>query len=134
MRNSKIGKEDHDTRYNLGIAYKEMGLLEEAIHEFLISSKDDSKYFDSAGLLGICFREKGMHEEALNWFNKALKYPGRKKDEYLSIKYELVLTHQLNEELEQALKYAGEIYKKEPEFRNITQIIDNLKKAGFFLT
>ncbi|MEN8223234.1 MAG: tetratricopeptide repeat protein, partial [Acidobacteriota bacterium] len=43
----KIGQEDFDTRYNLGIAYKEMGLLEEAIHEFLISSKHPSKFFDS---------------------------------------------------------------------------------------
>ena len=55
----KIGHEDYDTRYNLGIAYKEMGLLEEAIHEFLISAKHPLKFFDSAGLLGICFREKG---------------------------------------------------------------------------
>ena len=72
----KIGQEDYDTRYNLGIAYKEMGLIEEAIHEFLISSKHPLKFFDSAGLLGICFREKGMMDESIGWFEKALATPG----------------------------------------------------------
>ena len=72
----KIGQEDYDTRYNLGIAYKEMGLIEEAIHEFLIASKHPLKFFDAAGLLGICFRDQGMFEESINWFEKALESHG----------------------------------------------------------
>jgi tetratricopeptide (TPR) repeat protein len=125
----KIGKEDYDTRYNLGIAYKEMGLLEEAIHEFLISSKHPLKFFDSAGLLGMCFREKGMYSEAISWFEKAAEVPNRKRDEYLAVNYEMVLTYRLQENYESAKKYAEAILKIEPNFRNITEIYEDIKKV-----
>jgi tetratricopeptide (TPR) repeat protein len=114
----KIGQEDYDTRYNLGIAYKEMGLLEEAIHEFLISAKHPSKFFDSAGLLGMCFREKGLFGEAINWFEKALDTPDRSAQEYLAIKYELVITLKLKEDFRQALRITAEILKQDPNYRD----------------
>jgi tetratricopeptide (TPR) repeat protein len=123
----KIGHEDYDTRYNLGIAYKEMGLIEEAIHEFLISSKHPLKFFDSAGLLGICFREKGMMDESINWFEKALETPDRKDDEYNAVKYELVQTAKLKEDFLYAKKLAFEILKKDPKYRNIKEVFEELK-------
>ncbi|HNX97915.1 MAG TPA: tetratricopeptide repeat protein, partial [Candidatus Aminicenantes bacterium] len=123
----KIGREDYDTRYNLGIAYKEMGLIEEAIHEFLISAKHPLKVFDSAGLLGICFRDKGMLDEAINWFEKALGTPDRKEEEYKAVKYELVLTARLKEDFPYAMKLASDILKQDPTYRNIREISDEMK-------
>jgi len=121
----KIGQEDFDTRYNLGIAYKEMGLLEEAIHEFLISSKHPTKFFDSAGLLGMCFREKGLMDDAITWFSKALEKEGRKKEEYLAVKYELIVTYKLKENYKAALGVIDDISSTNPGYRDITE----LKKA-----
>ncbi|MFC2140717.1 tetratricopeptide repeat protein [Acidobacteriota bacterium] len=123
----KIGQEDYDTRYNLGIAYKEMGLLEEAIHEFLISAKHPSKFFDSAGLLGMCFREKGMFGEAINWFEKALDTPERRTQEYLAIKYELVITLKLKEDYRQALKFTVDILKEDPNYRDGRAVLQELR-------
>jgi len=123
----KIGQEDFDTRYNLGIAYKEMGLLEEAIHEFLISSKHPSKFFDSAGLLGMSFREKGMFGEAINWFEKALATPDRRTQEYLAIKYELVITLKLKEDYRQALRLTAEILKEDPNYRDGRSLFQELR-------
>ena len=123
----KIGQEDYDTRYNLGIAYKEMGLIEEAIHEFLISSKHPLKFFDSAGLLGICFREKGMMDEAMGWFEKALAMPGRKDDEYNAVKYEMVQTARLKEDFATARRLAAEILKKDPGYRDIKAVIAEMQ-------
>lgn len=126
----KIGTEDYDTRYNLGIAYKEMGLIEEAIHEFLISSKHPLKFFDSAGLLGMCFREKGMNEEAVTWFERALETDDRQKEEYLAIKYELVLTFKLKEDYENALKYIEEIRGEDRDYRDIAQLSQEIKSLS----
>jgi len=126
----KIGKEDYDTRYNLGIAYKEMGLLEEAIHEFLISSKHPVKFFDSAGLLGMCFREKGMFSEAINWFDKALKTPSRRMEEYLAVKYELVMTHKQSGDYTEAKKMLVEILKESPQYRNAVQLYQEIKSLA----
>ncbi len=125
----KIGQDDYDTRYNLGIAYKEMGLLDEAIHEFLISSKHPLKLFDSAGLLGICFREKGMYSESINWFKKALGLPDRQKDEYLNIKYELISCYEFSDDIESAKELANEINEINSEFRDIKQIYEKLMRG-----
>ncbi len=122
----KIGQEDYDTRYNLGIAYKEMGLLEEAIHEFLISSKHPSKFFDSAGLLGMCFREKGLMDDAINWFRKALEEKGRKSEEYLAVKYELITSYKIKEDYQSALEVAENISKLKPNYRDIEELIKSL--------
>ena len=123
----KIGHADYDTRYNLGIAYKEMGLIEEAIHEFLISSKHPLKFFDSAGLLGICFREKGMMDESIGWFEKALQTSDRKDDEYNAVKYELVQTAKLKEDYLYAKKLAFEILKRDPNYRDIKAVFEELR-------
>lgn len=123
----KIGTEDYDTRYNLGIAYKEMGLIEEAIHEFLISSKHPLKFFDSAGLLGMCFREKGMNEEAIAWFERALETRDRQKEEYLAIKYELVQTLKLKEDYERSLEYISEIRGEDQDYRDIAQLYEEIR-------
>ncbi len=124
----KIGQEDFDTRYNLGIAYKEMGLLEEAIHEFLISAKQPIKFFDSAGLLGMCFREKGMFDDAINWFQKALNTPERRDEEYLAIKYELLLCYRLKEDIQPAIKMVVEIRKVNPNYRDIDRLYHEISK------
>jgi tetratricopeptide (TPR) repeat protein len=123
----KIGQEDYDTRYNLGIAYKEMGLIEEAIHEFLIASKHPLKFFDAAGLLGICFRDQGMFEESINWFEKALEGPDRKEEDYKAVKYELILTARLKEDYLYAKKLAAEILSKDPNYRDIKEIYEDVK-------
>ncbi len=125
----KIGQEDYDTRYNLGIAYKEMGLLEEAIHEFMISSKHPLKLFDSAGLLGICFRAKGMYSESINWFKKALSIPERKDDEYLNIKYELISCYELSDDIESAKELVSEILEIDPNLRDIQEINNKLNRG-----
>jgi tetratricopeptide (TPR) repeat protein len=126
----KIGTEDYDTRYNLGIAYKEMGLIEESIHEFLISSKHPLKFFDSAGLLGMCFRDKGMYEEAIAWFERALETVGRQKEEYLAIKYELVQTLKAKEDYERALTYIKEIRGEDRDYRDIAQLHAEIKSLA----
>ena len=123
----KIGQEDYDTRYNLGIAYKEMGLIEEAIHEFMIAAKHPLKFFDAAGLLGICFRDQGMFEESINWFEKALEVQDRKEDDYKAVKYELILTAKLKEDYLYAKKLAAEIMNKDSNYRNIKEIYEEIK-------
>ena len=123
----KIGREDVDTRYNLGIAYKEMGLLEEAIHEFLITSKHPTKIFDSAGLLGMCFMEKGMLSEAAGWYEKALETPDRSPEEYLAIKYDLMMVYRSKDDFNSAVRVIEEILSADPNYRNVGQLLQELR-------
>ena len=85
----QLGKEDYDTRYNLGIAYKEMGLVDEAIAEFQLAAKDENRILECSSMLGICFLEKGMPKLAIKWFEKGLAAPGRSDEEYQGLRYDL---------------------------------------------
>jgi tetratricopeptide (TPR) repeat protein len=59
-----LSPEDYDTHFNLGIAYREMGLLDEAIGEFQLASKDIDHLVECCSMLGICFLDKGLPELA----------------------------------------------------------------------
>ncbi len=122
-----IGKEDYETRYNLGIAYKEMGLLDEAINEFLISVKSDDKAFESSILLANCFAEKGFFDQAVIWFNRALEVKGKKPEDYLAVKYELAYVHEKLQNWSEAFRLYNEIQKSDPTFRDVSQKILVLK-------
>lgn len=122
-----IGKEDYETRYNLGIAYKEMGLLDEAINEFLISVKSEDKAFESSVLLGNCFAEKGFYEQAILWFNRALEIKGKKTEDYIAVKYELASIHEKIQNWSEAFRLYNEIQKSDPTYRDVSQKILVLK-------
>lgn len=124
---AQIGKEDYETRYNLGIAYKEMGLLDEAINEFLISAKSEDKAFESSVLLGHCFAEKGLFEQAISWFNRALEIKGKKHEDYTAVKYEMASIHEKIQNWSEAFRLYNEIQKSDPTYRDVSQKILVLK-------
>ena len=99
----QLGHEDYETRYNLGIAYKEMGLVDEAIGEFQLAARDEARFLDCASMLGLCFLEKGMPEVAITWFERGLEAPGRNEEEYLGLRLELARALEAAGDRDQAL-------------------------------
>jgi tetratricopeptide (TPR) repeat protein len=75
----------------------------------------------------MCFREKGMFGEAINWFEKALDTPERRTQEYLAIKYELVITLKLKEDYRQALRFTVDILKEDPNYRDGRAVLQELR-------
>jgi tetratricopeptide (TPR) repeat protein len=61
----EIGDTDLETRYNLGIAYKEMGLLEEAMKEFRIAARKADLRVGATTLLADVMADRGDVESAL---------------------------------------------------------------------
>ena len=84
-----LSPEDYDTHYNLGIAYQEMGLVDEAIGEFQLAAKDSRYLVECCSLLAGCFRSKGYPELAVHWYERGLASPSVREDERLGLLYEL---------------------------------------------
>ncbi len=84
-----LSPEDHDTHFDLGIAYREMGLLDEAIGEFQLAAKDPGFLVTCASMLGLCFLEKGLPELAVKWYRRGLEAPGISEEEQLGLLYDL---------------------------------------------
>jgi tetratricopeptide (TPR) repeat protein len=125
----QLGKEDYDTRYNLGIAYKEMGLLDEAIAEFQLAAKDEARLLECSSMLGICFMEKGMPKLAVKWFEKGLKAPGRSEEEYAGLRYDLAMAYEADGETKKALSLFTDLYGQDANFRDVAAKVRELRGA-----
>ncbi len=126
----QLDAEDHDTHYNLGIAYKEMGLIDEAIGEFQIASKDPKRTVECCSMLGLCFLEKGMPQLAIKWYNKGLEVPEITEDEHIGLLYELASAHVEVGDTTQAHKTFVEIYGVNSNYRDVAERIKQLENVS----
>ncbi len=124
---SELGEQDSETRYNLGIAYKEMGLIEDAIREFKISLKDPEKVLRSANMLAMCYLEKKLYPLAIQEFKKVVAAVPPSDDGYLGAKCDLADAYIKNKDYVQALQLYTEIHSQDPDFRDVAKKVDIIK-------
>jgi pilus assembly protein FimV len=125
----QLDSEDYDTHYNLGIAYKEMGLIDEAIGEFQLASKDPRRAVECASMLGLCFLEKGMPQLAIKWYRKGLEMPEISEEEHVGLLYDLGAAYQEVGDTENAQKSFMEIYGMNSNYRDIVSRIKQVDDA-----
>jgi tetratricopeptide (TPR) repeat protein len=126
----ELGEEDFETRYNLGIAYREMGLLEDAIREFQIASKDPKKTIQSSSMLALCYMDKKLYHLAIEEFKKIVEPMAPTDYGYLEAKCDLADAYVKNKEQDVALKLYKEISAQNPNFKDVANKISILDKLG----
>ena len=84
---------DAQTHYDLGVAFKEMGLFDEALNELRQAGEDNSFRLASLILQGACLREKGELKAAEELL-RALLNPEFSGEDVRAVKYELALVYQ----------------------------------------
>jgi len=133
----EMGAEDEDleTHYNLGIAFREMGLLEEAISEFqkVAKANEKGKAFRYAmqccTLLGLAFMEKGQPSIAAIWYERALRTPGVDAESTLALRYDLGVAQESANDLDAALKSFSQVYAVNIDYRDVADRIAALQKT-----
>ncbi len=104
---SKISQEieesDVETHYNLGIAYKEMGLLDEAIQEFVLTSRFLNKAYDSYTMIASCLTEKKEWDKALEFYKRALQMPDISKEKVAGTYLEMGYLYENMNDIDNAL-------------------------------
>jgi tetratricopeptide (TPR) repeat protein len=134
----EMGAEDEDleTHYNLGIAFREMGLLEEAISEFqkVAKATDHGKAFrytmQCSTLLGLAFMEKGQPGIAAIWYERALLTPDMDPESILALRYDLGVAQESAGDLEAALKSFSQVYAANIDYRDVAERIAALQKPA----
>lgn len=124
---AEVAAEDAETHYNLGIAYKEMGLVDDAIREFQTSRKDQQYTVNSLSMLGLCYMDKGMFSLAIDAFKNALNRIAGQDETYWSTKYDLAAAHEKNGEVDKAFDIFTEIYGWNSTFRQVDEKINLIK-------
>ena len=125
-----LSAEDYDTHFNLGIAYREMGLLDEAIGEFQLAAKDERYIVDSSSLLGICFLEKGLPELAVRSYRKGLASPSISEDATLGLLYDMGTAYLTLGDSAAAYKTFVEVYGLNSHYRDVSTMLQELKAQG----
>jgi hypothetical protein len=125
--------EDPETHYNLGIAFREMGLLDEAIGELqkACQSFDHGKPFSQImqayTWLAQCFLEKGVPEAAVRWYDKALNVPGLDGETRVALHYELASAYETAGDKPSALHHFMDVYGSNIDYRDVAERIKALK-------
>jgi len=126
-------EEDCETHYNLGVAFREMGLLDEAIGEFqkVCQAADRGKTFSQLmqayTWLAQCFLDKGVPEAAVRWYERALKLPNLDGDTCLALHYELASSYEAANNRPAALNHFLEVYGSNIDYRDVAERIKALK-------
>jgi tetratricopeptide (TPR) repeat protein len=126
-------QEDPETHYNLGVAFREMGLLDEAIAELqkVCQIIDRGHSFphvmQTYTWLAQCFLDKDVPEAAIRWYQKALKLPGIDEDTRTALNYELAAAHESAGDKTSALKHFLDVYGSNIDYRDVAERIKSLK-------
>jgi pilus assembly protein FimV len=126
-------EEDPETHYNLGVAFREMGLLDEAIGELqkVCQSIDRGHQFphviQAYTWLAQCFLDKGVPEVAARWYEKALKIPGIDQEGRTALHYELASALELAGNKPAALNNFLEVYSANIDYRDVSERIKALR-------
>lgn len=115
----QVSDEDSDTHYDLGIAYREMGLLDDAMAEFKTAMRSREKEVLCHMMIGICQVEKGLIGEAINQFKTGLYVEGITERETIALYFELGQAYEVLEDHPEALYYFEKVSKRDPTFRDV---------------
>lgn len=127
------GNGDYETHYNLGLAYQEMELFEEALEEFQVAvglvSPDDGtqRYLQCCNLLGHCFLKKNVPQLAIKWLSRGLDSPNLSEDQRQALRFDLAAAYEQAGELNRAMDLFTEIYGNNVSYRGVNERLRSLQ-------
>ena len=113
-----VTDDDYATHYDLGIAYKEMGLVDDAIREFEVAAKGAQKEVDALVMVGICRIEENDPARALAAFKRAGQSDHITPKQALAVRYELANAMDKNGDAAGAQLLFAKVATSDPTYRD----------------
>ncbi|MDE3129233.1 MAG: tetratricopeptide repeat protein, partial [Gemmatimonadota bacterium] len=125
-----VEEEDYQSHYDLGIAFKEMGLLDEAIAEFQKALRSPENRVRTYESIGQCFLEKEQYQMAATLLGRALHEKGMSDDKLVGVLYLLGRACESLRKPDEALQYYQRIFVVDIQFRDVGERMNAIDKAG----
>ena len=117
----QVDASDYDTHYNLGIAYKEMGLLQDAVREFAAAITAAGRHIGALTMLGLCHLELGNTDQALEAFLKGINDAKVTPEEAMALRFEVGSAYESMGRFREACKFYEKVAAMDPQFRGVAE-------------
>lgn len=124
---AQVSEGDSSTHYDLGVAYKEMGLLTDACAEFELAARDPTRECMCFAMIGMIHAEKNELIEAVRAYEKALNAKQKTREQEYSLLYDLGGIYERLGERRKALETLVSLERKNRDYRDVRQRVRNLK-------
>jgi len=124
-----VKPEDVDTHYDLGIAYREMGLIDDALQEFAVAREGclgKKRELDCLTMTGMLQFQKGDARAAVGTFKLALASEHAIGEVPKALGFELAMAYEAVGELGKALYHYERVAALDPKFRDVQGIVGRL--------
>jgi tetratricopeptide (TPR) repeat protein len=118
---AQVSDSDSATHYDLGVAYKEMGLLADATREFEIASRDPKRECNCLAMMGMMYRERGDLDRAAEAYVRGLSAGHKTVAQEVSLYYDLGVVYEMKNDPDEAIYYFQRITRRDPTYRDVSQ-------------
>lgn len=115
---AQISESDAATHYDLGVAYREMGMYADAINEFEVAARDPSRECVCRSVIGMIHLQFGNVDAAIAAFLRGLEAPQKTREQELALAYETADAYEARKNPEQALHYFKHVASLDPNYRD----------------
>lgn len=117
----QVKSDDYDTHYNLGIAYKEMMLIEPALEEFKKAMRDPERTLECCSMLSICEQSQGNLEAAMDWLRQGIDAPGFPPEDSIGLRYDLGDLLLQQGRADEAMAHFRVVAEFDPDYRDVAK-------------
>jgi tetratricopeptide (TPR) repeat protein len=125
-----VDAEDYASHYDLGVAYKEMGLIDEAIAEFQTALRGPDRRVRVFEALGQCFLEKSQYQVASTILSRALSERDVTEDQLIGVLYLLGYAAEALHKYDEAINHYQRVFALDIQFRDVAERLNALEKAA----
>jgi tetratricopeptide (TPR) repeat protein len=123
---AQVSDSDSATHYDLGVAYKEMGLLADAAREFELASIDPKRECNCLAMMGMMYRERGELDRAAEAYVRGLSAQHKTVAQEVSLYYDLGVVYEMKKDVDEAIYYFQRITRRDPTYRDVTDRLARL--------
>lgn len=113
---AQISEGDASTHYDLGVAYKEMGLYADAIAEFELAARDPGRECVCQSMIGVTHLQMGNIEAGIDALIRGLHASHKTVEQELALTYEIANAYEMRGLPEQALYYFQRVARMSPSY------------------
>lgn len=124
----QLGDDDADAHYDLGIAYMEMGLFDDAVSEFEIARSSPAKAAEAYYMAAVALTRKGEPQAAIEYYREGLKTPDLAQGMKLNLNYELAMALDEVGDMRSALQHFKAVLEIDRNYREVAKCLKAIRE------